>query len=87
MRWHVNHGTLGTGHLYQGRFKAFPVEENEHLYAVLRYAERNAMRANFVDRVEAWRWGSAWYKLIDTHRFFQILDGSDAQIVLSLIEG
>ena len=48
MRWHAHHGTGGTGHLYQGRFKSFPVQEDEHLYTVLRYVERNPLRAGFV---------------------------------------
>ena len=60
MRWHAHHGTGGTGHLYQGRFKSFPVQEDEHLYTVLRYVERNPVRAGFVADAEAWRWGSAW---------------------------
>ena len=29
-RWHLAHGTVGTGPLYQGRFKSFPVQEDEH---------------------------------------------------------
>jgi hypothetical protein len=29
MRWHASHHTVGTGHLYQGRFKAFPIEEDD----------------------------------------------------------
>jgi putative transposase len=62
MRWHVHHGTLGTGHLYQGRFKSFPIEDDDHLYGVLRYAERNAQRANLVQRAEDWCWGSAWWR-------------------------
>jgi putative transposase len=62
VRWHVHHGTLGTGHLYQGRFKSFPIEEDDHLFSVLRYVERNAKRANIVERAEAWRWGSAWLR-------------------------
>jgi putative transposase len=40
MRWHAHYHTAGTGHLYQGRFKAFPVDADERLYAVLRYVER-----------------------------------------------
>ena len=48
MRWHAHHQTAGTGHLYQGRFKSFPVQTDEHLYAVLRYVERNAVRAKLV---------------------------------------
>ena len=59
-RWHAHRRTSGTGHLYQGRFKSFPVESDEHLYSLLRYIERNALRANLVERAEAWRWSSLW---------------------------
>lgn len=57
-RWHAAHRTSGTGPLYQGRFKSFPIEEDDHLLAVLRYVERNALRANLVARAEDWRWSS-----------------------------
>jgi len=60
MRWHAHHHTGGTGHLYQGRFKSFPVESDEHLYAVLRYVEQNPLRANLVARAEQWSWSSLW---------------------------
>jgi putative transposase len=60
MRWHAHYHTGGSGHLYQGRFKSFPVEADEHLYSVLRYVERNPLRANLVDRAQAWRWSSLW---------------------------
>ena len=60
MRWHAHHHTEGTGHLYQGRFKAFPIEEDEHLLTVLRYVERNPLRADLCERAEDWRWGSMW---------------------------
>ena len=60
MRWHAHYHTEGTGHLYQGRFKTFPIEEDEHLRAVLRYTERNALRANLCDRAEDWKYGSLW---------------------------
>lgn len=60
MRWHAHYHTSGTGHVYQGRFKAFPVETNEYYYTVMRYVERNALRANLVERAEAGRWGSLW---------------------------
>jgi len=58
MRWHAQHQTTGTGHLYQGRFKAFPIQQNSHLYSVLRYVERNPLRAGLVKRGEKWRWSS-----------------------------
>ena len=61
-RWHAAHRTAGTGPLYQGRFKSFPIQEDEHLLAVLRYVERNPLRANLVRQVEAWRWSSFWHR-------------------------
>jgi putative transposase len=57
-RRHAAHGTAGSGHLYQGRFKSFPVEADEHLLVVCRYVERNALRAGLVDRAEDWAWCS-----------------------------
>src|SRR6266511_2210329 len=42
-RYHAHYHTAGTGHIYQGRFKSFPVEcEAEALFPVLRYIGRNA---------------------------------------------
>lgn len=63
-RWHAHHGTSGMGHVYQGRFKAFPIESDEHLWTVLRYVERNPLRARLVKRAEQWRWGSLWRRTI-----------------------
>jgi putative transposase len=60
MRWHVAHNTVGCGHLYQGRFKSFPVQQDEHFFRVCRYAERNALTGHVVKRAEDWRWGSLW---------------------------
>jgi len=44
-RWKHAHDAVGHGHLYQGRFKSFPIEQDEHLLTVLRYVDRNAVRA------------------------------------------
>ena len=57
---HTHYHTLGSGHVYQGRFKSFQVQENEHFYHVVRYVERNALRANLVQHAEDWRWSSLW---------------------------
>jgi len=62
-RWHLAHGTVGTGPLYQGRFKSFPVEEDDHFTTVCRYVERNALRADLVARAEDWRWSSLWHRV------------------------
>jgi putative transposase len=40
----------GSGHVWQGRFKAFPIALDEHLLMVLRYVERNPLRAGLVAR-------------------------------------
>jgi putative transposase len=58
MRWHAHYHSSGTGPLYQGRFKSFPVEEDEHLVTVCRYVERNPLRAQLVTRAEQWPWSS-----------------------------
>ena len=54
-RCHAHRGTAGTGPVYQGRFESFPVQSDEHLLAVLRYVERNPLRANLVQRARHWR--------------------------------
>jgi len=59
-RWHAHRGSAGTGHVYQGRFKSFPVQDDDHFLTVCRYVERNAQRAQLVRRAEQWRWSSLW---------------------------
>jgi putative transposase len=48
-----------TGRVWQGRYKAFPIQADNHLLTVLRYVERNPVRANFVRRAPDWAWSSA----------------------------
>ena len=50
MRWHTHYNT--GGHLYQGRFKSFPIQSDQHLLTVMRYVERNPLRANFIEQAE-----------------------------------
>ncbi len=57
-RWHAHRHSTGSGHVYQGRFKSFAVQDDDHFFTVCRYVERNALRANLVQRAEDWRWGS-----------------------------
>jgi putative transposase len=61
-RYNRHYGT--SGHVWQGRFKAFPIQNDEHLLSVLRYVERNSLRAELVSRAEDWKWSSlpAWLK-------------------------
>lgn len=60
MRYHAHYHTGGMGHVYQQRYKSFPIQDDEHFLVVCRYVERNALRANLVKRAEDWRWGSLW---------------------------
>ena len=46
------------GHLYQGRFKSFPVQEDAHLLTVFRYVEANPLRANLAQQAGDWPWSS-----------------------------
>jgi len=62
-RWHQSKNTKGTGHLYQGRYKSFIIEKDNHLLSVIRYVERNALRAKLVRKAENWKFCSLWRRL------------------------
>lgn len=61
-RVHTITGSAGTGPLYQGRYKSFMIEDDVHLLTVLKYIERNPVRAGLAKRCEEWPWGSAWIR-------------------------
>ena len=65
-RWHADRHTRGSGHVYQGRFRSFLVQGDEHFLTVCRYVERNALRANLVERAEDWRWCSLHHHVPST---------------------
>ena len=56
-RYHQHYHT--SGHVWQGRFRSFPIQEDEHVLTVHRYSERNPLRADLVPRAQDWRWCSA----------------------------
>jgi len=68
-RYHRVRGT--SGRVWQGRFKAFPIQQDRHLLNVLRYVERNPVRANLVDSAEHWPWSSIATRC--SERFPQLL--------------
>src|SRR5262249_30648887 len=55
-RYHKRHVT--SGHVWQGRFKSFPIQEDAHLLTVLRYVLRNPCRAGLAAEPWDWRWSS-----------------------------
>ncbi len=56
-RYHQHYHS--SGHVWQGRFRAFPIQEDDHLLTVLRYIERHSVRAGLVERAQEWPWSSA----------------------------
>ena len=73
-RWHAHRHTVGTGHVYQGRFKSFPIETDAHFLRVCRYVERNPLRAGLVNPAEQWRWGGLWVRRNRGRRAAELLD-------------
>lgn len=73
-RWHTAHKTVGYGHLYQGRYKSFPVQTDEHFLQVCRYIERNPLRAKLTKRAEDWRWSSLWLRQQGSKNQKKLLD-------------
>jgi len=71
-RSHAFHDTSGNGALYQGRFKAIPVQTDRHFLIVCRYVERNPLRANLVPDAAHWRWSGLWKRR--KRRHFGLLD-------------
>ncbi len=55
-RHHKHYPNPGSGHLYQGRFKSFPVESDGHFLTLARYVHANPLRAGLVKRARHWRW-------------------------------
>jgi putative transposase len=58
-RYHARTRTVGSGHVYQGRYKSLLVESDRHFLTLVRYVERNAKRAGLVKKAEDWPWSSA----------------------------
>ena len=60
LRYRTFHENLGNGHLYQGRFRAVVIADDEHFLTALRYVEANACRARLVRWAEDWEWSSGF---------------------------
>jgi putative transposase len=51
-------GTVGYGHVYQGRYKAFLIHSETYLFRAMRYVEANPFRAGLVKEASEWPWSS-----------------------------
>ncbi|OGG67006.1 hypothetical protein A3C21_04260 [Candidatus Kaiserbacteria bacterium RIFCSPHIGHO2_02_FULL_59_21] len=79
-RYHAQTETIGGGHLYQGRYKSFIVQTDTHLLTVLKYIERNPVRARFVRSAEHWKWGSAYRRIKGTKKMRLLLADSPVSL-------
>ena len=82
---HAFRGTTGSGHLYQDRYKSFPVVTDAHFYQVCRYVERNALRAELVAKAQDWPWSSA-YTRTQGHDNAGLLDEWPAEFPANYLE-
>ncbi len=73
--WQENRRRVGSGHVYQGRYKSFPIETDDYFYQAVRYVERNAVRAKLVRRADQWRWSSLWRRAHGTAADRELLGG------------
>ena len=62
-RSHAFRDSAGSGHVYQGRYKSFLIQEGAAFLQVCRYIERNALRAGLVQKAEDWQWSSLWRRM------------------------
>lgn len=60
---HAKTKTNGNGHLYQGRYKSFLVDKETYFLTLIKYVERNPVRAKLVHSCQDWQWGSAWRRI------------------------
>jgi Transposase and inactivated derivatives len=67
--WREATKTVGQGVVYQGRYKAIPVQTEGHFLRVARYVERNPVRAGLVESAADWTWSSAWHRDVVPDRF------------------
>lgn len=72
-RWQALHGKDGHGTLYQGRYRSRPVDGDVQLLTVLRYIERNPLRAGLVERATDWPWSSLRERSVGRSRLLAAL--------------
>ena len=72
-RYRANTQTVGEGPLYQGRYKSFLIQNDNHLLTVLRYVERNPLTANLTQDVLSWEYGSVYRRYKGTSKEKKLL--------------
>ena len=57
-RFRSHSHSVGHGHVYQGRYKSFLVQNDAPYLTLLRFVEANPLRAKRVKKAEKWPWSS-----------------------------
>ena len=86
-RWHAHRHSNSQGHVYQGWFKSFPMQDDQHFITVCRYVERNALRANLAASAKDWRWNRLWRCSQGTTKDKQVLSPWPVRVPLEQPEG
>ena len=76
LHWRRRHRLVG--HLWQGRFKSIPIEQESYLLECARYIERNPVRAGLCENPEEYIWSSARVYLTGDSLMSEFLDPSPA---------
>ena len=64
-----------TGHLWQGRYKSYPLYDDAHFWIVAKYIERNPIKASMVQKVEFYKYQS-YYQWKNKYNFYKLLKSS-----------
>jgi putative transposase len=78
--------SVGDGHLYQDRYKSFPIETNEYATTLIRYVEQNPLRARMVERAEDWRWSSLWRREKGSEKERKLLDPLPVELPVDYLQ-
>jgi len=73
-RWHEHYHLVSYGYLYQGRYKSFLIQKDEHFLQVANYVERNTLRSGLVKKAQDWNWSSLWLREHGTLRQKEFLE-------------
>ena len=68
------------GHLWQGRYKSYPLYDDAHFWIVAKYIERNPIKASMVQKIESykyqsfyqWKYKYNYYKLLKSSMIFDM---------------
>ena len=85
-RVHAQTKTIGAGHLYQGRYKSFLVQGDKYFLTVLKYIERNPVRAKLVKAAEQWKWGSTYRRSISHSKESKLITPSPVPLPRNYIK-